>query len=448
MKAVKKLILPFLFAMLISGMFSATTFAASKTVATIGSKSYTSLQDAVDAVKKGQTIKLQKNVSYSVSAATASGWMTVGSKTYYLGSVLDLDRDTTYTLDLNKHTIKCKGYAYIHLTDGKVTIKNGTITSTKQTDVLDVEKGVKLTTSNLKLKGSIINDGSIVVKSTTINGHLGNYSTGTVTVKSGKIISNTEGEWVQSVSGIYNTGKVTIEKVTILTDNNNYALYNLEGGTMSVKGGVYKTASSDSSKEGELIKNYGKLTISGGTFTTKIQQIIYCSTYAVLTIKGGTFTQKSLGDDEAAISAGQKLTISGGTIKAPGLVISGWKTMTIKGGTIISTKSATAISFGANNGVLKVSGGTIESSGGSFNFDGTFGGTGIDAVVELQRSTMIMTGGTIYGKNVPAVRVPTNCSFTQSGGTLKTGSSDIPTVFDTDYLRSQGISVSETSSWS
>ncbi|MCC8066326.1 MAG: hypothetical protein LIO94_04400, partial [Clostridiales bacterium] len=199
-------------------------------------------------------------------------------------------------------------------------------------------------------------------------------------------------------------------------------------GTMSIKGGVYKTASSDSSTEGMLIDNDGKLTISGGTFTTKTEEIIYNNSGAVLTIKDGTFTEKTAGD--AAITGLGKVTIAGGTIKSPGLVIWGIQTLTIKGGTIISTKSATAIDAGS---VLNLSGGTIESRGGSYVFNDGLGP--IYGTVEVSGSSVMkMTGGSIYGKNVPAVRVGSKASFTQTGGTLKTGSGDIPTVCDIDYV--------------
>ena len=91
-----------------------TTYAASKTVAVIGKKQYTSLDKAVKAVKNGQTIKL-------VSSIRLKKWIPV-------------NKNAKYTIDLNNHSILSpqigggQGWSF-WISKGTVKVKGGYVES-------------------------------------------------------------------------------------------------------------------------------------------------------------------------------------------------------------------------------------------------------------------------------------------------------------------------------
>lgn len=149
--------------------FCMSTSVSAKTVAKIGKKSYSSLQSAVNAVKKGQTIKLQRDVNMKKKSLT-------------------LTKNVSYTINLNKKKISnCSG---IEVRKGKVTIKNGTYVAKKSGafgyGYLNVYKGAKATLSNMTYTGffSVKKGGTLVINSGTYNkAYLYNY--GTAKIKNG-----------------------------------------------------------------------------------------------------------------------------------------------------------------------------------------------------------------------------------------------------------------------
>ncbi|MCC8046863.1 MAG: hypothetical protein LIP12_15505 [Clostridiales bacterium] len=230
MKKVRKLLLPLLMAMLVSVLFgSAATAASSGTVAKIGSKKYTSLDAAFKAAKNGETIVLQKNVTYS--------------------SILSVSRSgKSITLNLNGYTVTFKKNTYLYVKKGTVTIKNGTI---KQKSAVAVDEGVPT--------GVVIRtakNGTVKITGGTYTGELLNY--GNMTISGG-----------------------TFTNVKTAKLNGSYYLYSnliTNKGTMEIKKGTFdKKGVTDADVSGnymspldlsKVVENDGTLKISGGSFTS------------------------------------------------------------------------------------------------------------------------------------------------------------------------------------
>ncbi len=91
MKGKKKLLLLYMIAVMVLPI--SIPVSAASPVAKIGSKNFRSLESALKSVKKGQTIKLLKNVT--------------------LKNELTFTKNVKYTLNLNNKTIKSKYSDYI-----------------------------------------------------------------------------------------------------------------------------------------------------------------------------------------------------------------------------------------------------------------------------------------------------------------------------------------------
>lgn len=195
-------------------MFSIPVSASAKTVAKIGSKKYSSLEAAIKKVKNGQTIKLQCNVT--------------------LKKHLVLNRNVKYTINLNKKKITMKNCTGIELNKGKVTLYNGTISTSvgvyvREKAALTVKKGT--------FKFTFMNYGTMTVSGGTVKYIL---NAGTLTAKSGKI---THGIMCYSKSRLYVKGG------TVTQDSGDFgsgAITALEGyKVLSVTGGKVKGTTAD-----------------------------------------------------------------------------------------------------------------------------------------------------------------------------------------------------------
>lgn len=110
--------------------------------ASIGKKNYATLQQAINKVKTGQTIKLKKNVKLS-----GDNYLVIDGK--------------RFTLDLNKKTISYTGENdACHIKNGaNVTVKNGTLKVNGQDREAFFYNEATLTLNNVNCKGSIFNEG-------------------------------------------------------------------------------------------------------------------------------------------------------------------------------------------------------------------------------------------------------------------------------------------------
>lgn len=297
-----------LFLILVFALGMNTSAASKKTVAKIGKKNYSSLQSALSSVKKGQKIKLMKNV-------TISG----------ISGELAFKKNVKYTLDLNKKTVKCKGYCFFE--KGKVTVKNGRILSLgytiKNSSVtfqnvtssavdssswprMNISSKTKVTMKNCKFPKTRIeardNSGLTITGGTYDS--VWNYSTGTVTVNSGNF------------SQIYNSseGKTIINNGKIETDDTDTRyLLGVNKGSMVIHGITYNAGTA-----GISVSEGAALEITGGTFTTQTTNggtVIYNRGTTRLT--GGTLKRNNtneLNRDGGIINAGTLETGAGCTL--------------------------------------------------------------------------------------------------------------------------------------
>lgn len=230
--------------------------------ASIGKKNYTTLQQAINKVKTGQTIKLKKNVKLS-----GDNYLVIDGK--------------RFTLDLNKKTISYTGENdACHIKNGaNVTVKNGTLKVNGQDREAFFYNEATLTLNNVNCKGSIFNDGVYYGFDRV------NFTAGICIIESGKF-----------TEPIYNYGNMTI-KGGEFTSNTNCVI--AKAGTLSIAGGSLK------SKESPVYMPHGgggyrysvKMQMSGGLLQSTKGQV------AIL-INIGAYNYKN----------NIRITVSGGTI--------------------------------------------------------------------------------------------------------------------------------------
>lgn len=304
----KTMLLTLIFAILlgISGI------AAEPSVAVIGKKNYTTLESALAAVKKGQTIKLKKSVT--------------------IDHTLELNRNTKYTLDLNGNTLSLRGTS-----EGNVLVKKGTVT---------VQGG--------KLNGSIL-----VEKGARLDIRSGTYrqivNSGTTNIYNAKITAK------NTAALICKGGKMTVKKGTFRS--NAYCLY-LKGGSVQISGGSFRYY--DTKNKSILLGvEKGTLEIAGGSFQNN-NCVLYNLGGKVSVKKGTLSSGKVLSVINEAV-----LTISGGTIKCTGnelgecaLFCRKGSSTQMKKGTVSGKKTAVILEAGV--GKFRLSGGKISNSSRSY----------------------------------------------------------------------------------
>ena len=308
---------------------------AATTTATIGGRRYSSLQKAVDAARSGQTIVLRRDIT--------------------LTSPLKFEKSGSYTLHLNRHTIKTKGINYIWVTKGKVTFKKGTVKTANKS-------GTSILT--------ITDSGSVTIESGTYKGFIQN-GIGANKIKNGSLhilkgtFQQNEGFFI-----IQNFGKLVIDDGTF---------------TNSHRNSYYS-----------LIANLGNCTINGGTFSTCIREVFSTSSLSsgngdITVINGGIFKRSyrpkyDSSGEYGFYSSGKKLKIKGGTFNIP-LYIQG-TTVTMTGGTIKAGHPVTVdTGYGGPVGSFKMTGGKIVAKS---DFDGKY-------TSAIEGSNITLTGGNVTG---------------------------------------------------
>ncbi|MCD7884335.1 MAG: hypothetical protein LUI87_11635 [Lachnospiraceae bacterium] len=215
---------------------SLTSMAASKTVASIGSTNYTSLSAALKKVKNGETITLKANVTQT--------------------SALNINRDKSFTLNLNGKKIT--------FSSGKtMKIKSGTVTITG--------------TGTITGSGIVVSEGAVLnIKKGTYKQYIESH--GTTNISGGTIKGN-------STYGtcISNSGKLKITAGTF-TASGKRDIIDSEG-TVTIIGGTFTSTSTYN-----MLSNWGSgtMTIKGGTFSNTKDQMVCAWDNAVTTITGGT----------------------------------------------------------------------------------------------------------------------------------------------------------------
>lgn len=289
-------------------MYSINVSAASGQ-ASIGSKNYATVQKALTAVKNGQTIKLNQDITVT---------KTLVSK-----------KNVTYTFDMNKHKIISKvadeNDGTFDIIAGKVTILNGTLNGT-----IFTEKGATLTVNGGTYQ-QIINSGKTVVN----NGKIVNKKYSAFCNYGGSLVIKKA-----TVKARYNCvygekGTVTINGGTFGNYDRtcNYPVIYSEKATINLKGGTYadsyiqkvvgivynnkgKVTISGGKYMGDCgaIMNYSSMTIKGGTFTSENSYVLYCGANSTTSITGGKFIGGAYGSVIEVGSPRKKFSMTGGSI--------------------------------------------------------------------------------------------------------------------------------------
>ncbi len=301
MKGKKKLLLLYMIAVMVLPI--SIPVSAASPVAKIGSKNFRSLESALKSVKKGQTIKLLKNVT--------------------LKNELTFTKNVKYTLNLNNKTIKSKYSDYITIVKGNIIIKNGTL----KASVINVSNSSNATFQKIKYGNSsksgfvrinLNNKAKALFKKCSMSavrfeardrsvltiddgkyGDIWNYSTKTLTIKKGnfqKIFNDSKGKTI-----IYNAA--------IKADSNDQAYHvGVKKGSMTIRNMNLNTGCA-----GIIVDKGASLTIKNGQFTTKYK---YGSTVLAnngsTVINGGTFKTQTTAINTDGITSSGTLTISPG----------------------------------------------------------------------------------------------------------------------------------------
>ena len=335
-KQIRKCILLLCFLLM---CFSCGSNVFAATVARIGSRSYSSLQSAVNAAKNGQTIKVTRPIS-TKKMLTISGKKSItidfGNNKY------SMTNSDTYAFDVNVT---------------KLTIKNAKINSAR--GAIFVEKKSKAVITNGSITGITYNEGTLEVKNGKFEGRGYNQSGelempafdnfGTITIYNATVKGSGR-------DALWNIGKAYIYNGTFSTTKSD-CIYNDENGIMKISGGSFNHTIKDDysyliGNYGEMIiskgsfKGYirnesnkrmvinggtfrghqgwlvlrnvkGNVSITGGSFSTTRNNVLYNNAGATFTISGGGFTTKNENDFPALYSEGT-ISVTGGTFKLNG----------------------------------------------------------------------------------------------------------------------------------
>ncbi len=226
----KKKILFFVMAFMATTLLVPNVYAES-VVAKIGDTGYTTLQEAINAAKTGDTVTLVANTVENITIA-ADKDITLNTGTYTL-----TNKNGHTITNSGKLTIKGNG-TIDNVTNGKsALLNNGTVTVLSSTFTRSKEAGT--TTSNGGNTWYVIDN---------------NGSKAVMTFEGGKVI-NTSG---------YSSLIRNIEAKLIVKDgtfeNNFIVLKNDDNGTLKVSGGKISTKAAG----GSAVQNWGSFTLSGG----------------------------------------------------------------------------------------------------------------------------------------------------------------------------------------
>lgn len=290
-------------------MYSVSVPAATSARASIGGKNYATVQQALNAVKNGQTIKLNQDI--------------VSKKT------LISRNNVTYTFDLNKHKITSKvtdeDKGAFDIKAGKVTLFNGTLNGTVLT-----QKGATLTVNGGSYQ-QIINYGKTTVNNgTVINSKYSafcNYG-GTLLIK--KVTAKANYNCVYAENGT-----VTIKGGTFSNykASSTYPVIYSEKATVNLNGGKYVhsyamgEANIIFNKNGKItisdgwyggtcasVQNYATMTIKGGTFMSENSRVLYCGAKSTTVITNGKFIGGAWGSVIETGDSRKLFSMTGGSI--------------------------------------------------------------------------------------------------------------------------------------
>ena len=271
--------------------FVVSASAETKASAKIGNKKYESLQDAVDAVKDGQTIRLLKAVRTDQS--------------------LTIRKNRTFTINLDGKAYRYTGDgAAIQCGKGTVTIKGANIkTPEKSGTSIQVTGLGNMRLESGSLVGSLKNAGTVVILNAAISGAAfpaienigtlsiedGQFSGGTESLKNSgtcTIMGGTFGKGASS--SIENSGNLTIKGGSFGNIHNTAILHIAEGTFNAPEGVVLENTKGitqiDSGIFNGQVLNHAEMTINGGSYreTQNGKAVVECAG-GICTVSGGNF---------------------------------------------------------------------------------------------------------------------------------------------------------------
>ena len=265
------------------------------------------------------------------------------------------------------------------------------------TITIPADKTVTLNLNGKTLTGSIVNKGKLTVTGTgsvvaTAAGTaaVANFPGGTVTLSGGTYMS---ASWyvIKNMGEMYINGPVNVQKPQGSTDTSSL-----------IDNGWYGSTDTVAGEQVQAQANKAKLVISNGNFNgksgAKSCSVVKNDDYGVLEISGGTFdSTANTGTDNAATLLNWNVaTISGGTFKGMYPISNGAYAgeadkgqITITGGEFFGTSTIFGMGVGGNaKGSVTVSGGTFTApalGAGYENLDGGY--------------TLTVSGGTFKDTN-------------------------------------------------
>ena len=293
------------------------------TVAMIGTAQYASLAEAITAAQNGDTIKLLKDVTETVT----------------------IPEGKELTLDLNgKNITVSSGCAIVN--KGKLTvIGSGNVTTSAASSAAVANFPGAVANLNggtyssdvwyvIKNLGEIVIDGPVTVKKP-------DGSTNTASLIDNGWVNAKDTVAGESVPAQPDSAKLTIKSGDFTGEAGSKScsvVKNDDYGVLVITGGTFDSRNNTGTSNATTILNWNVATISGGTFIGMYP--ISNGSYdndadqGILTITGGSFTGKSslLGQGQGGVSGKGTLTITGGTFVAP--AFGGFDyTLVISGGT-------------------------------------------------------------------------------------------------------------------
>ena len=279
------------------------------TVASIGTAKYATLAAAVAAAADGQTVKLLKDVTLTETVST----------------------ETTFTLDLNSHSITGDDCRALLVKGGTLTLGGtGTVSSTHTASLAGSSSVIRVSGDSSAAK--LIVKSGVTVSSDHCYGItlfgaanpqvLDVYGTVAVTGSASAISGNGSTQYLSATVNIYEGAVVSAMR--------DAAIYHPEKGTLTIAGGTITGTGGIEAKAGSVV-------ITGGTISSIVDKTSHdansngtsTSGYAMalvenkaystdgsgvtVTITGGTFTSPVAKLTDSARTGEETLTITGGT---------------------------------------------------------------------------------------------------------------------------------------
>ncbi|MBR3673598.1 MAG: InlB B-repeat-containing protein [Clostridia bacterium] len=401
-------------------------------------RGFISLQEAVDKVATGNTIKPITTVA-EITMTTINSDKNIildlnGNTISYTGATAVIDNKGTLLIkDSSQTNIDLVGSGVLESSTSTVVTSSSNLTITGGTILGDCGKANGVETITVYSLGNFnMTGGKITSKS---GAALISYGS-TDTISGNAIIEkkiNDNGTFYSSAAYSYGgTGKVTISGNAVLqNDNGNSSnvVYNASRGIIEIGGsaivqnlGAVQTINNSStgtiivkenaqvtSAGGRVIlngygsgnsSNYGTVQINGGQLSSSGEIITNTCQYGVITVTGGTISTTSscaIGNSGNYAS----INISGGTISATG-TSSSYGTIynsadnasiNISGGTITKPNYPIYNCMGADNSQINITGGTITSSGNTSIYNHGSGTTiSVGSLSAVNNTTPALTG--------------------------------------------------------